>query len=1047
MIIAGADDSHSIHEIASPRCDTTSSSRQTLFMMEATRVSQPKRPDIECWDDDDELQGIDSFNFRNCSTTTVGTSISGRAPQHRDSLSSRLSNKSDLDDERDWQLLLPADDERSAQSAIADAKNKGVPIPANVPSSALLGGTIKRLGGKKVKRVLGEEWGEDLELPGLEDGGLQLKTKSAYDFPDTLRNVSTTAAGTAPPSHAKPSATFMDRINSVGTTALDKFKDTAEDDDFGDIPTIKVAKSRAPMLIPKFDSSPAEQTQQSSLDSFEDDFELPADGKLQLSARKEPPRTPASHTLDDLEPDWADGSQGSFGTSLGTRRTNRSSSVSALSPSVFSPSLSSCLTAESEDEGLEGLVLPNGPLKLEEALKKRMETIAAEPDQQPQTVTPPSPIKEDFLSGIDLGDGEVYDARKLTLNRNIKAKSTRTTSPTRRTAMTLTFTNKPSAVNTRTPKPTGLDRPRSKLEPVSESGGPVATYRPVQSRLGNHATASSIPTATAPPPSATPAPSTPSRRTLANRFSRDVLRPEPPAAKNQLLKSKRSMPALNSRSFVSPARPQPPPPRPISRADKYARPKTPIERLTGEAGPTTARKPLAPSFNHSSAGPSAQHSALKPARTFHRPTSSDSNSNENAPINRSISRLSNTRHRPTTPTPRKDVASEALLRAAASQRTITKPQRKQVFGDGNELDIFDDLPTSAASESKFVKHPTGSLSKGSNALRNKLYSLQNQSTTSVSRVEATAVPRTPLSPQKNNTNVPSWARDTAASRLARQQRIGSTQQPPVAPLRTLAPTVDRGPHSSSNWKAPSTPSKPLGTSSRHSGPSGSNKRSHKLPQQHKPHLIQGLGTDLYKSKRVQGMQYNPDLFRWEGNENALASFESPASPKRRPHQAAPALGTPTSSKPALIASVGTVKGIQVVGGMVFDPSAMKWLKMAPSGGTSTGHRGRSESGGRSLATDDDEEDPFAGLDDLEDETAKSRAAALTLADDPGAGSSDEERALGEEFDVGPDFVRRQQNEEERWRRKLEGWRAAMAPLSHEQMLEERSAIRELVRAG
>ena len=1037
--------------------------------MDSRNAPQGKAVEVENWDQDLDFQGFDDLNFRNFSTNTSATGVPSRSLQHRDSLS-RLSAKSEIDDEGEWQLLLPHGDEKSAQHAIADAKAKGVPIPTNVPSSALIGGTIKRLGGKKVKRILGDEWGEDLELPKPGEGGLRLKVNDRKDFPDVLRNVSLASPNPPVPSNANLRPSFMERLQSARAPALDKFKDTADDNDFGDIPTIKIAKSRTQRTIPNFNQSAPKPTQQPLSESFDDDFELPADGELKLSARKEPPRTPASQTLDEFDPDWADGSQGSFGTSLGTRRTNRSSSVTAHSPSVFSPSLSSCLTAESEDEGLDGLVLPNGPLKLDDALKRRIDTLAAQSeaplDTQPEDrlgedpiAHAPSPIKEDFLSGIELGDGEVYDSRKLTLNRNIKAKTTRGPSPTRRTGMTLTFTNKPTAVNTRIPKPSGLERPRSKLEPVSESGGPVASYRPPQSRLGHHgaqSAVSGIPTATTSfqPTVAATTPSTPSRRTLANRFSRETLRPEPPTAGNQLLKSKRSMPVLNSRSFNSPARPQPSSQRPASRAERLARPKTPIEHLGAETCSSGPRKPPIPSFSSTGTHAQAQQSAAKPARGYHRPTSLDSNSNENAPVNRPISRLSNSRYRPTTPTVRKDVAPESLVRAAASTRTITKPQRKQAFGDGNELDIFDDLPTSAASEAKFVRHPTGSLSKASNALRSKLYSLQNQSTTSVSRVEATAVPRTPLTPQKNDNNVPSWARDTAASRLARQQRISNVAPPPPPPVRTLAPAVDRGPHPTSNWRTPSTPAKPSLAATRHHATTGSSKRSHKPPPQQKPHLIQGLGPDVYKAKRVAGMQYNPEFFRWEGNENALAPFDTPGSPKRRLILGSAnggALGTPTGGKPALIASFGTSKGVQVVGGMVFDPQRMCWLKMGPAGGNGSGghaprSRGHSESGGRSFTTEDDDEDPFAGLDDLEDDTAKSRAgAAPTVADDAATGSSDEERALGEEFDVGPDFVRRQQNEEERWRRKLDGWRAAIVPLSKEAMLAERSAIRELVK--
>lgn len=132
---------------------------------------EPAKDDIECWDDDDDLQGIDDLHFRHASTTTIG---SANASYHRESISSRISTRSDRESsgggDEDWQVLLP-DDDSSTTNAIASAKSAGIPIPNNVPTSALLGGTIKRLGGRRLKKVLGDDWGEDLELPKIEAGG------------------------------------------------------------------------------------------------------------------------------------------------------------------------------------------------------------------------------------------------------------------------------------------------------------------------------------------------------------------------------------------------------------------------------------------------------------------------------------------------------------------------------------------------------------------------------------------------------------------------------------------------------------------------------------------------------------------------------------------------------------------------------------------------------------------------------------------------------------------------------------------------------------
>src|SRR3569833_4137911 len=83
------------------------------------------------------------------------------------------------------------------------------------------------------------------------------------------------------------------------------------------------------------------------------------------------------------------------------------------------------------------------------------------------------------------------------------------------------------------------------------------------------------------------------------------------------------------------------------------------------------------------------------------------------------------------------------------------------------------------------------------------------------------------------------------------------------------------------------------------------------------------------------MFYNPVTMRWEGNENALSAFDPPASSPstaslppymiREKENATP--------RPALITPIGATKGVQVVGGMVFDPQNMCWLKLGPQSST------------------------------------------------------------------------------------------------------------------
>lgn len=145
------------------------------------------------------------------------------------------------------------------------------------------------------------------------------------------------------------------------------------------------------------------------------------------------------------------------------------------------------------------------------------------------------------------------------------------------------------------------------------------------------------------------------------------------------------------------------------------------------------------------------------------------------------------------------------------------------------------------------------------------------------------------------------------------------------------------------------------------------------------------------------MRYNPATFRWEGNENLVQDFDTAPAP-RSPKPA-----------PALIANVGGVHNVQTVGGMIFDPQRMCWLK-AQEGPP----RGPPE-----------EEDVFAGLDDLDDKAAAKRVVVDELhapsGEDPSAGESSDEGPITEEFDVGPEFIRRQRAEEEKWRKKVDKW--------------------------
>ncbi|OXV08738.1 hypothetical protein Egran_03497, partial [Elaphomyces granulatus] len=965
--------------------------------MEASNQQRHEEERIECWDDDEDLQCADGIQFRAGSAATSVTGSSVRRGR-RDSISSRRSARSDLDSnfgDEDWQVLLHDNDETTTQEAIASAKSAGIPIPDNVPKSALVGGTIKRLGGWKTKKPSIDDWTEDIELSHANEE-LSLKNQDETTFPETLRQVGSPLTST--PTKSRDSALLRSPSaspQSITTLAhLKRYQETHDDaSDLQAVPTIKIAKSRSPPISIALPASSGSQPLNRDGDDFEQDFDLPVDGvPLKLSARRDIPGTFSPNT-DDFDVEWAEGIGVRFGGTNRDGRSNPGSSVSALSPTV-----SSCLT----EDDVDGLILPDGPLDLEESMKRRRE---AETN------------RDDFFADLEIGDGDVFNSAKLSLNQNIKRKTTaRTSSPPRRSATTLTFTNKTVTGVTRIPRLTGHDRSHSNLEPVSESGAPISKFRRPHSRLTSHTSHTSLPNlpaSNAASPPSTP-PSASNRRTLGSTASREALRSEPTTTSAQLLKAKRSMPAMgNAQPFGSTFQQRPP-----SRADgtgrpaSSLRPKTPVDRVTNDSRLGQSRRSQVPFLP---AGPSqsqSHHINVKYSRHFRRHDSDGLGEI-----------LSSHRPMPRPHTPghnHGEFGSEAL--AAAAKRTVTKPTRRRNFGDGTELESFDDLPTSASIESRFVQNPAGHGAPRS--LRSKL--CQNQGG-SPSRTE-TPIPSstTPLSPRDFT---PRFARDTNASRIAREQRIASmavnTKDRESGPLVPL----------NANWKTQ--------TSSRGTGATAAtkHKRGKAGAPGSRPHLIKPMGTGVHEAKVVKDMHYNPKAFRWEGNENSVAEFDALCSP-RSPKVA-----------PALITNVGAMQNVQVVGGMVFDPQQMCWLKLAPI------QPGKS---GMTMLRDDDD-DVFADLDDLEDKTATSPGGrriisngsghdAVISGDDRSGGESSDDSPITEEFDVGPEFIKRQRAEEEKWKRKVdkwvtndrkqlgEGWRWAIRDLVNKTLLSEVSRL-------
>ena len=956
---------------------------------------------IECWDDDGDLQCNEDIQFRTVSRATSVTNSSARPSGHRDSISSRRSARSDLDSnaggDEDWQVLLHESDDLVNDRAFASARGAGIPLPANVPKSALVGGTIKRLGRKKPNRVFADDWAEDLELPNS-DSVLELKYPLEPGFPESLGQIS--SAGASP---VKPSSPLQDDNISPwpsALTSLSDFRLEGDSSDMQDMSTIEIAKLRTqPRETPISDSGP----NNADVENLDDDFEFPAeDVPLHLPPRKARRTTP-SPTPEEFDVDWCEGSIGiRFGGTTRDRPSNTSSSMS-----VVSPSASSCLSM-SDDDGLDGLVIPEGPL----ALKKRQDAApGAASTHSVKSQTGHSPTyPDDFFSGIEVEGDDVFTGAKRSLNPNVKCKTERPCSPARRPETAVTFTKSTGSPKTRIPRPTNhIHSHSTHLETVSEGGAPPPKPGDLRPHLGENP----LHPSTSKPPLSNPTTSTNrltlNRRQTGARSLKAAVADEPVAGTSRHpLKTKRSMPTIcNSHSAASTELPVYSPSRNDGLGRSLAvyntRSFTPADRI-GNSMRSLNRRQLAPFIPAGATGNRSHHVSVKNHRH-----SARANSDNTSPLSNAQGSSFRTA-RLNRKEPIGNIPGETFpeLGLSATNRTITRPSFRQKFGDGTELESFDDLPTSSQSESRFVKNPAG------RGIPRSLRSRLNLSQGNQQPTEPPAEPTTPVSVAKPPDFTPRFARDTNASRNAREQRISS--------MNTNIKSREGNPLMSL-----STSRRSQANTRGSSGSTSARSRKGKLPISpgSKPHLIKPIGTGVQEAKckslpsfdsfsetdlstvAVNGMRYNPTAFRWEGNETSIQGFDFASSKSLKP-------------APALITNVGAMQNVRVVGGMVFDPRRMCWRKMAPS-----------QPGSNDLVAVQDEDDVFAGLGDLEEKAPDSTLSVrnsdmfddppLPSGDDRSGEESSEEWPITEEFDVGPEFVRRQRTEEEKWRRKVDKW--------------------------
>lgn len=787
-------------------------SRFIVSAMEALR-RQPPPVDIECWDDDDDLQFNGDMQFRTASSAGSITNSSFRPSGHRDSISSRRSTRSDIESnagDEDWQVPLYDNDEYdyAKTEAIASAKAAGIPIHPDTPKSALVGGTIKHLSGRDKKKTFVDDWSEDVELPGPE-AVLKLQALD-MEFPDQIRLPSSA------PSPVKPTAlpSWNSDVSARLQSALRRFDDSTTEIDgleFSDVPTLKAPASRSPQKLTIGVDREAD-------DDFNQDFELPEDYQsLKLSHRKENQGifTP---TLEEFDLEW---SEGSIGVRVGgTARDGRSLPSSSIS--IASPSVSSCLTAESADDGFDEVVLPDGPLDFNASLQRRIaNTGDVEASKGPAL---PHHDADDFFSGIELDSEKLSPSGKPDLNPNIKRKTVPSSSPTRRSATSLTFTTTTGSPRTRIPRLSHERTQSTHLETVSESGAPLSKFRTSQSRLGHSSQSSTSSLPVSNRNSTSPTPSNSARRTLGPRSSRDPTRDSPLAGEANTparrLKAKRSLPSIRgvgSNSSMQTSQRQP-----IDRPGRLptARPKTPVDRVIHD-GRSLSRRHQAPSMPATTSNANGY--------TLSRRTNSDSSGGLLLSPQNNFSRLNRSTQNGHIRAGPGETSTDS--HGTYTKRTITRPTKRRNFGDGSELESFDDLSTSAVTESKYIKTPIG---RGApRTIRNKL----SQSRIDPQRDDTPTQPSTSPSTSKLRSPTPRFAQDTNASRNAREQRIASMA------MNSKAREANPLSGFNSNWKP-----QPISRIPPASATIRSRKGKSNAKPTSKPHLIKPMGSGVQDAK-------------------------------------------------------------------------------------------------------------------------------------------------------------------------------------------------------
>ncbi|CAO1639240.1 unnamed protein product [Sympodiomycopsis kandeliae] len=382
---------------------------------------------------------------------------------------------------------------------------------------------------------------------------------------------------------------------------------------------------------------------------------------------------------------------------------------------------------------------------------------------------------------------------------------------------------------------------------------------------------------------------------------------------------------LFASTTASRARMQPPrvPEEDFSRPARY----TPTSLTSAPARPSTP-----------TTFPSSSASRRKPAQRF---TLSTAASRARAEATRLSANTSSTSSSSPIPLLSPSSSQPTFASVAASgMKMLKRPKNvSTVYGDGTELDSIDSLPVDTSREHRAntaqhqQRHP---LPRRPNV---------QQGTGTIGRNSSASATIPRAQPPTQNQN---------------QNQNQTRSHPPLQ-----SHSIPRSANPASTSSASNQTTSHTGRHRRRRSRKSNKSTSHpQPPPQSQPHLIRHLGTMSSTSKppvmpgwNTGEMSWDSSRRRWKGNESVLRDFDNSIHTSMRPGLITQ-LG-PLSPPAATVPPPRTLpSGTRIVGDMIFDPIKMCWLHA----------KGVEE-----------EEDPFAQLDDEED--THTRASDVSLGEE------------------------------------------------------------------